>query len=79
MINFNVSFSVLISFVKFVASMAEHDSDGDVVCDTSGYCACPSDRRSHAMVPIILNKTCCMFGKQSGSGDVIGSLYRTTL
>ena len=37
MINFNVSFSVLISFVKFVASMAEHDSDGDVVCDTSGY------------------------------------------
>ena len=76
MINFNVSFSVLISFVKFVASMAEHDSDGDVVCDTSGYYACPSDRGSHRMVPI---ETCCMFGKQSGSGDVIGSLYRTTL
>ena len=35
MINLNVSFSVLISFVKFVASMAEHDSDGNVEFEMS--------------------------------------------
>ena len=27
-----------------------------VISDTSGYCACPADRGSHAMVPIIPNK-----------------------
>jgi hypothetical protein len=32
------------------------------VCDTAGYCACAADRGSHAMVPIIPNKACCMSG-----------------
>ena len=44
-----------------------------VICDTSGYCACPADRGSHAIVPIIPNKACSYvttyIGTKSGSGD----------
>ena len=50
-----------------------------VICDTSGYCACPADRGSHAMVPIIPNKACSYVRTSVQSrGQVIGGLLRNT-
>ena len=48
-----------------------------VICDTSGCCACPADRGSHAMVPIIPNKAYSyVTTKVQSRGQVTGGLLR---
>ena len=50
-----------------------------MICDTSEYCACPADRGSHAIVPIIPNKACSYVRTSVQSrGQVIGGLLQNT-